>query len=260
MPGRRHKRLERVEKSFAARPLRSDLVKAAYEHFRETGELPEHDRLASEVLRHARWGYTPDQSTEARILKILERARARRDQGLPTPEEPSVRECLFHEAMHEHDIVRQAARVALRWEVDCGADVTDPEFLADRGLPEFGTVGLHLLGYPDRLLRPPYEEQGRRMLTRYAELRARVREEDEVWFERLSDTIVASQDRGDVPGDDLLRDAVLVFLELDSLIHHARGRDVSERMAALDTAATTEGPEREEAIERVRALMARSLA
>lgn len=45
--------MERVEKAIAALPLRPDVVQKAFERFRDTGELPEQQRLAAAVTEQA---------------------------------------------------------------------------------------------------------------------------------------------------------------------------------------------------------------
>jgi hypothetical protein len=50
---------------------------------------------------------------------------------------------------------------------------------------------------------------------------------------------------------------VIVEAELDALSRHKRGEDVAEVMAAFDDVRLAEGQEREEAVRRVRAVLAR---
>lgn len=86
--------------------------------------------------------------------------------------------------------------------LDC--DVTDPTLGADKGLPDHASVGMHVLGYPERLARRPYVRQARRLFARYAKLRERIDHDDEDWWEALTDAAVSFELTGDLPRDEPL--------------------------------------------------------
>ena len=256
MKPRKEQRMQRAEKAIAAIPIRRDVLERSFEEFCETGELPEQQRLAGAVVKAAMDGQLPpaehaffDEAERFRFL--VNQARSPRAAAAP-----SVREYLFDEAVYGPGIVSRAARAALRIEVDEGGNVLDPQFLADRPLPEFATVGLRLLGFPERLVKPPYEDQAQRLFARYAELRERIDHDDRKWFEVLAAAIEQFQDTGELPRDDLLRDAVLADAELEALFRHKRGHDVTERMAVLDHIAKATGQERDTEIKRLQAMAA----
>ena len=129
-----------------------------------------------------------------------------------------------------------------------GGDVTDPEFANEHGLPEFGTVGMHVLGYPRRLAKAPYEEQGKRLFDRYDEIRRRMDRSPDDDFEPLAEAFLAFEERGELPADGLMRDYVLAEFEIEMLREHRAGRDVAEVMALLDAAARGNRGERGAAV------------
>jgi hypothetical protein len=129
-----------------------------------------------------------------------------------------------------------------------GSKVTDPQFAAHHGFPKYGSIGMHVLGYPERLAKPPYVRQARRLFARYDELRERIPRQDERWWEALVDAAVGFETIGELPDDDLIRDVVLADAEMAALWAHKRGRNVRELMALLDCAARRKGEKREDAI------------
>jgi hypothetical protein len=114
---------------------------------------------------------------------------------------------------------------------------------------------MHLLGYPNRLARPPYEEQAGRLFARLDALRDRSPQDQAEWMKDYGTAVEAFHTMAELPEDELLLDAVLADAELIALFQHAAGDDVGEWMAALDRAATTTGAARDEAIDTVRALV-----
>jgi hypothetical protein len=166
-----------------------------------------------------------------------------------------VREALFDEAVHGPEVVRRWARIALRVLVSRGGDVTDHRLGADRGFPDYGTVGMHVLGYPRRLATAPYEEQGRRLFDRYDEIRRRLDLNPDDDFGPMAEAFLAFEERGELPGDGLLREYVLAEFEIEMLWEHRRGRDVSTVMALLDRVSTATSDEREAAVAEVQRLV-----
>ena len=244
MSMQKKKRLQRANGVLATMPIRKALVDEAWEWFEQFGELPEEPRVADAVARRA-LGSEADTcrmpvGIAALLLKVVP------EHWQPPP--PSVRMCLFDEAVFGEDFVRRVARVAITLEVARGGKVTDPQFAAHHGLPKYGTVGLHVLGFPQRLAVPPYEEQAHRLFARREELLDRIDRDDPHWFEPIWEAMEAFRLRAELPGDELVRDIVLAEAELAALGHHKRGKDVKEMMTAFDVAARGDGAEREAAL------------
>src|SRR5262249_15345046 len=162
---RRTKRMNRVEHAFTSMPLRHHVVDEAFAEFREYGELPAEQRLADAVCRRALGGeylkaHNGDPTTYD-LEALIRVAVIRGEQKQET--RPSVRECVFDEAVFAFDLIQRAARLVIQREVDMGGDVTSEQFLAYKTLPDHAGVGLHLLGYPERLAKPPYVAQAKRL-------------------------------------------------------------------------------------------------
>jgi hypothetical protein len=73
---------------------------------------------------------------------------------------PSVRSMLFEEALFAPPKIRDLARAQIGVEVAYGGDVESPGFGARHGLPMYGSIALHMSGWRQRLVRPPYEFTG----------------------------------------------------------------------------------------------------
>lgn len=181
-------------------------------------------------------------------------------QGGACPQLPPIREYLFDEAVYGPGFIRTAARGALRLLVFLDGEVTDPQLGADRGLPKFGSIGMHILGFPQRLARPPYVKQARRLFLRYDALRELIDHQDPAWWMDLEDAVFAFSQEGTLPEDEVMRDAVLADAEMDALFRHSRGHDVGEQLALLDAAARAKGAQREAAIERVQQFIRAGIA
>jgi hypothetical protein len=262
MKPRISKRVQRVEQVIAARPIRADVLDHAFEHFRATGELPEEQRLASEVcdraLRHkpVREPIVDIGAHLEDLKRILAELRSRPDLDLSAPQhDHSVRLRVFNEAVYGHEISRLAARLVLQLEVGHGADVTDPQFLADRTLPHHGGVALHLLGFPENLAKPPYVRQAKRLFARMASIRARLDHGSPSCLEDLDAAFPAFVRTGELPEDDLVLECVLAVAALLGLIAHYLGHGDAELTAALDATAKTTGGKRAEAVAKVQELV-----
>jgi hypothetical protein len=252
------KRLRKLSQQIDAMPIAPEVEKAAFERFRETGELPEHQRLARAVTDRALRGGVDQgysvvvdfKSTVERLLRI-----ANNEEESETEPQP-LRKWLFDEAVYGADFVRCAARGALKILVAAGRDVTDPDFLgADTVLPDYGTVGLHVLGFPERLAKPPYEDQARRLFERFAVLRERTNRDD-AWYEEFSKVSFQFLHKGELPEEELMCEAVLAYTEFMWLLGHFLGHGDAEVMAAFDQVARAQGEVRAAAIVRVRVLAA----
>lgn len=242
------RRVEKVKHQFATRPIPQQVVDEAFEEFRYEGELPDDQRLAELVCGRAGYRNVPTDpdGVEAAILRVVARVVERRETGAEPL--PLVRDALFDEARYGPDPVKRWARNALRVLVCRGGDVTDPMLANEHGLPEFGTVGMHVLGYPRRLAKAPFEEQGRRLFDRYDEIRRRMNYSADEDFGPMAEAFQAFEERGELPADELMRDYVLAEYEIEMLREHRAGRDVAEVMALLDRVATATGEEREAAV------------
>ncbi len=245
------KRLDRVRGAITASPILPHLLDEAYEWFTSFGELPEQreeDLVTLAVIRRAINGGV-DRRPPSNQHEFAEQLRDALND--PTGGRPTMRPALFEETLHENDYVRQAARSAIAVEVAYGGNVESPGFAGRHGLPVFGTVGMHVLGYPRKWIAPPYEFEGERLLTRYDALRARIDQRNPKWFEPLGDAIWAFRFEGKLPKDELLLELVIADTELDAHRANKRGQDVSETMALFNCIARAEGQERDDALQQV---------
>jgi len=252
------KRMATVAQRLAALPIDPSTVDTAFETFRETGELPEHRRLADAVVqRILRPNRVESVQGRRAFMEAVEELSRAVEASMSRPKEPPVRQQLLHEAVYGDGVVRVAARIAAKALVLSGIDLADPNLVEpDMELPDYGSVGLHLLGFPECLAKPPYEEQAHRLFDRFASLRERIDRDDPVWFEDLA----AAQGRflreGELPDDELMREAVLANGEFVGLLAHTCGHGDGALMAAFDRVARTAGADRDAAIASLRELMA----
>ena len=243
MRQRRNLRLQHLAQHLAHRPLRGDVVAEEFDRFRHSGELPEDQRLAVAVVELALRGgpaAEPRQmslaETMARLPALVRELEEAAAEPQP-PDRPPLRRVLFREALRGEGVERQAARLALRIEVGRGGDVASREFLADRDPPEHAFLGLHLLGFPECLAKPPFVEQAQRLFARQAEIRARIDHEDPAWFEPIAEAIRRFRRHGELPDDELVLDCVLADGELLALMAHYGGVGDPEVLAAFNVAA-----------------------
>jgi hypothetical protein len=227
----RTNRLSRLKQSIDASPVRLGVLREAYEWFRDFGELPDDDdHVAYEVVQQAlRGGEEQPVDDEASVAKRVRDAKiAYHQRGRPREQwPPTVRAFLFDEALFGQLPHRKVARAAIAFEVAHGGDVACELFAARHGLPTHGTVGAHVIGFPRRWIRPPYEFQGTRLLVRLDNIRARVPQDDERWFEEQAKAIVEFKRTGQLPDDDLHCDSVLANVELDQILAHKDGKEVA---------------------------------
>ncbi len=229
----RDKRLGKLQAAIEVQPVRPDLMDEAYPWFRDFGELPDDDELvARAVVRRAM--HSGDENEESGPLEF---------------EACNVRAALFHEALFDHVLHRPLARAVIATEVSCGGNVESPGFAAHHGLPVYGKVALHVMGYPHNLVLPPYEFQAKRLLARHDTLRARIDQHNAAWFDVQAEAEVQFVHTGELPRDELHRECVLSSIELDLLWKHKRGRDVTEAMALFKEVGWRKGEERKQALQ-----------
>ena len=238
-------RLQHAERQLDAVPVRPAVARAAFERFRSTGDLPQDQRIAWLVVQRARAGY--DCFYDDRIQFDRQRSIRAGVAAKPRPDDP-VMDRVYDEAVRADGMVRAGARVLLQTLAAIGLDPSEPLFAGkDMHVPDYGGAGLFLLGIPRRWATRPYKRQGERLFARYDVLRSRVPHSNRAWFARMETAAGCFHQLGELPDDELLRDAVLADAELRTLRRHADGEDVAEVMAAFDAAARTEGAERDTA-------------
>jgi hypothetical protein len=242
------KRIGRIRDAIDAAPVRRGILNEAYEWFTMFGELTDDDHVAFEVVEKAlRGGEDAPLEAEGRIAKRVAKARLayhRREHPRDTWP-PSVRAMLFDEALFDPEPLRGIARAAIATEVAWGGDVENPAFAARHGIPGYGSVAMHVCGYPRQLAIPPYEDQAERLFVRLDNLRGRIDQDNPDW-EAQGRALAAFWQAGELPGDDLLLEGVLVNVELDLLHAHKRGKKVGKAMELLARLRRAEGDEYED--------------
>lgn len=255
----RNKRLRKVTQQIDAMPLAPAVEDAAFDKFRETGELPEHQRVAASAVDRALRGGTirrqinpgDEDAKMRRVSDLVQEMLESRSKPPPNP----IRKQLFNEAVYGPAVIRVAAREALEVLVAVGVDITDPQFLGENmQVPDYGSVGLHLLGFPECLVKPPYEEQAQRLLNRFASLRERVNRDDKDWFSDAEAAETLFLSTGELPDDELMRETVLASREFTALLGYYCGDGDVEVLAAFDQVARATGPDRDAAIECVQVM------
>lgn len=235
----RDRRINQLKHVIDAAPVRPHLLRDAYEWFTDFGELPEDDdSVAYAVVLQAMNGGTAvvwsnEQLHPSRRPSLAARAREALDKCWP----PTVRAMLFEEALFEPEPLRRIARNAIACEVAYGGDVENAAFGARHGLPTYGSVALHVVGFERRVVVPPYEFQAQRLLVRLDNIRGRIPQDDPRWFEVQVDAILRFHQTGELPNDDLQSEAVLAQVEIDQLNAHRKGKDVAKALALLNTIA-----------------------
>ena len=248
------RRLLKIEQRILSLPIAHQVVTKAFTVFQKTGELPEDQRVAYAVVQRAKMG--------ARMADLY---ASTTDWGtlieakLEEPKRPAdeVMDSLLNEAVSAPEPWRAVARQMLKALASAGTDVATPAYAVEGiklDLPDYGTVGMYLMGFPDRLAKRPYVKQAKRLFRRIDELRKRIPHDDRRWFDRAGDATQRLQHDGERPDDELVLDAVLALGELDALLRHATGEDVGELMGAFDAAARGKGEQRAVAITTVQQL------
>jgi hypothetical protein len=231
MTHRLHRRLRNVAHRMDSMPVARHLVDQGIEDLRSCGELPVSTRIAAAVVHRVLYGLDDDRPLDraASIRRILCMTIV---EGTPAP--TPMREHLFDEALYGQGFVRRAARTALKCAAFLDQDVTSPRFLSEMPPPAFGSVGMRLVGFPERWVRPPYFAQADRLWGRFANLRARISDRTPTWLDQLAEAALRFRSCLQLPDDDLMADAVLADLELEAILAHAHRVDVAGLMAILD--------------------------
>ena len=241
----RDKRMGRVQQAIDASPVCPHALREEYKWFRSFGELPDDDHLAYEIVMQAIRGGKARQPSEATPYR--ERDQPRHEWP------PSVRGFLFDEAIDANEQLRNLARAAIATEVAWGGDVESPAFGARHGIPTYGCVALHVSGHRQKLKIAPYEDQATRLFIRNDNACGRISEQPPRWFDAFGKALAQFWTDGQLPGDELLLDTLLVFVELHMLVAHKQGTDVAEEMALLNAIARTEDDERDELLKELSA-------
>jgi hypothetical protein len=256
----RDNRLAHVKRAIDASPVRRHLLREAYEWFTSFGELPEDDdHVAYEVVQQAlRGGAEQAPEGEAPLAERVRKARLAYNQRERPAEAwpPSVRALLFDEALYAAPPLRAIARAQIGVEVAYGGDVESPGFGARHGIPVYGSIAMHMGGWPKNLVLPPYEFQATRLLVRFDNIRGRIDHDDPRWFEAQAEAVIRFKQTGKLPAADLHIEAVLANVELDQLVAHKHGQDVSDAMALLNAVVWRQGEEQEDALRRLCAMAA----
>ena len=209
-------------------PITDDAATAALGAFLETGQLPKHQGLARQTV--------------VRTLRL--------------PHPRSIRELLLNEATHDDEVVSGAARTVLRLLVASGLDVASRNFLdEDMALPEFGSVGLHLLGWPECLIRSPHEDQALRVLQDLKELRAWIADHESN-VRSLAKSAATFFKTGELPKEAKLRESILLYGEFLALQKCLGDEQDEGVLQAFDHAATATGDDEETSLRTLQAMAA----
>lgn len=248
MMSRNQRRLEDVSRAIGSRPIPVALARAAFEHFKATGELPDDQRVAATVAQRVKLGFEAAANPTPEFYRGIVRDVM---QNGRRPDDP-YRDALIAEAIWCGGEVGRAARVILVSLVHHGHNVTDPIFVGCK-VPEIGSVAMELLGFDRLVAQPPYEAQAARLFARIGKLRPRLPKESG-WSHRMLEAVNAFQIDGNRPDDALVLEWALVLGELSTLWDHVLGLDVAEELAVFDAIGLATGHAREAAIERLQAM------
>lgn len=255
----RIKRVGRVRDAVDASPVRRHLLNEAYEWFTMFGELTDDDHVAFEVVEKAlRGGKDAPVEAEAVVAKRANKARKAYHER-ERPHEtwpPSVRGMLFDEALFEVEPLRKLARAAITVEVSAGGDVENCAFGARHGIPGYGNVAMHVLGWPKKLVVPPFEDEAERLIVRLDNLRGNIDHDDPNWTTVQGNAVAAFWHHGELPDDDLHLEGVLVNVGLDLLQVHRRKKKGAKGIALISKLERAKGEEFEELLGQLGALAA----
>lgn len=242
------KRFAATETALQQCPLAADAVNETYGSFLRTGTLPRDRRLSWAVL---------DRAIHARKASADTRApRSMWDRLHDRPNE-DARYMVFREACSSQAAPRDFARILVRALVQSGDDPTDSEFVpTDLEQPEFGSVAMHALGWPDLWAREPYAKQLQRVLAQHAALRARGPRSD-LWYHNAAAALAGFLSRGDLPDDDAECMFALTLGEMFAIHADYFGHGDEELLAAFDAVARANGAQRQAAMRHLGAVQAK---
>lgn len=220
------KRLDRLTTAIHSTRPAPGAVNDALSHFLETGELPIHQEAAKSVVKRT----------------------------LQMPHRVSLREQLLHEATSDLEYVRKPARFVLTALVGAGQNIASRNFLdEDMDHPTCGSVGLHLLGWPEILVRPPYEDQAVRVLLAHEALRRRLAGDDYA-IRNFARDARDFMNEGKLPTNARDRSAVISYTEFLALHRILGDEEDAEVLAAFERVGTAPEEERDRAIEALQGL------
>jgi hypothetical protein len=242
------KRFDATETALQQCPLAADAINETYGSFLRTGTLPKDRRLSWAVLERA------IQARKASADTRANRSMWDRLHDLPSED---ARYMVFREAIHEDPAPRDFARILIRALVRSGDDPTDPEFVpTDLEQPEFGSMAMHALGWPDLWAREPYAKQLQRVLAQHAALRAQGPRSD-LWYHKAAAALAGFLSRGDLPQDDAECLFALTLGEMFAIHADYFGHGDEELLAAFDAVARTSGAQRQAAMRHLGAVQAK---
>lgn len=249
----KRRRFDRLEQAVSRMPLRADVLEEAWALFHLMGEFEDDERLVEAVIQRAlRGGSAQDPAQMSELERLILMVVP---PGGPEPKPDTVRERLFAEALCDDPYFCKLARLGIGILVCRGGDVCDPAFGAGKGIPKYGSVGMHVLGYPQRLATPPYEAQARRLFARMDDYRERVTDDSAAFFDRLTDATTELLWNGELPHDPFFGEGAILQAEFSCLWEHKRGKDVAAVMAAFDAVARAKGTRRNQALVRLQTLL-----
>lgn len=238
-----HRRMQNTEDLLRDQPVSTAALDDLYERFLQRGELP--------MARNAAWGVLKRTLSARRGGKV-----SRQEFGCPPAGPP--REQVFREAVFDSEAARNPARALIRILVEAGFDPSDPEFIpSDYEVPEFGSLAMHILGWPDAWVKPPYEAQLQRVMQQQTEIRS-VGGRSEWWYREAATALAAFLNRGELSPEPDLRLYALTIAEMFAIHAHYFGRGDEALLAAFADAAATTGPQHEAALRTLGQLQARS--
>lgn len=236
----------------AKRTIPSKIVRLQFERFARSGELPNDLDEAEQVVKQVKLGaYIPVAGADDEPTPNLGDGFVYRSRG----KAPAM-DALLDEAIYAPAEVRAFARCALLLLAALEQDVTGNP-LHDRAMPEFGTVGMMLLSYPECTLRRPYIAQGRRVIARMKKLRQASptdRKQHDEYSKRRREAATYFEHTGERPADNGVFEWVLAVHEMATLCRHADGEKVRDLLRLFDEIARTTGETRESAIVQLQAM------
>jgi hypothetical protein len=234
-------RLKRMEVWLARTPIAPEALRAAYEHFRKTGELPEDDELGEHVVRWANTKVDPtqfgdDQASFARLAGLYVDHMMKREYGDRVPGyEPfdGQMEALRDEAVAPWEPARSLARHVLQSFAMIGRDPTG-SVISDLGLTisgGSGSVAMDFMGFPDRFVLGKHRRRARAIVDRMEKL-GKATAGEQGFVDACLDASDALHVAGELPHDLRLLDVAVADIELRALMQARAGLDVSPLLAA----------------------------